>query len=113
MGRAIVREPSVCLFDELLSMLDAKLRVKMRTEIKRLHHKVKTTSVYVTHDQVEAMTLAERIVIMNAVPDRAGGHSRRNLSSPEDKMGRRIYRFAGHERILNCRLAKEGGGLTD
>ncbi len=64
MGRAIVRQPEVFLFDEPLSNLDAKLRVKMRTEIKKLHQKVKTTVVYVTHDQVEAMTLADRIVVM-------------------------------------------------
>jgi multiple sugar transport system ATP-binding protein len=64
MGRAIVRHPDAFLFDEPLSNLDAKLRVQMRTEIKRLHQKVKTTVVYVTHDQVEAMTLADRIVIM-------------------------------------------------
>lgn len=66
MGRAIVREPSVFLFDEPLSNLDAKLRVQMRLEIKKLHQSVKTTSVYVTHDQVEAMTLADRLVVMNA-----------------------------------------------
>ena len=64
MGRAIVRHPEVFLFDEPLSNLDAKLRVQMRTEIKKLHHKVQTTVVYVTHDQVEAMTLATRIVVM-------------------------------------------------
>jgi multiple sugar transport system ATP-binding protein len=65
MGRAIVRNPRVFLFDEPLSNLDAKLRVQMRTEIKRVHQKVKTTTVYVTHDQVEAMTLADRVVVMN------------------------------------------------
>lgn len=64
LGRAIVRNPQVFLFDEPLSNLDAKLRVQMRVEIKKLHQKVKTTIVYVTHDQVEAMTLADRIVIM-------------------------------------------------
>jgi len=66
MGRAIVREPSVFLFDEPLSNLDAKLRVQMRIEIKRLHQTIKTTSIYVTHDQVEAMTLADRLIVMNA-----------------------------------------------
>src|SRR5690242_17994561 len=65
MGRAIVRNPKVFLFDEPLSNLDAKLRVQMRTEIKRVHQKVRTTTVYVTHDQVEAMTLADRVVVMN------------------------------------------------
>ncbi|QWW71796.1 ABC transporter ATP-binding protein [Rhizobium sp. WYJ-E13] len=65
MGRAIVRNPAVFLFDEPLSNLDAKLRVQMRSEIKTLHQKVKTTSIYVTHDQIEAMTLADRIVVLN------------------------------------------------
>ena len=64
-GRAIVREPDVFLFDEPLSNLDAKLRVEMRTEIKRLHRRLQNTVVYVTHDQVEAMTLADRVVVMN------------------------------------------------
>ena len=64
MGRAIVRDPSVFLFDEPLSNLDAQLRGHMRTEIKKLHRSIRTTMVYVTHDQVEAMTLADRIVIM-------------------------------------------------
>jgi multiple sugar transport system ATP-binding protein len=64
MGRAIVRDPKVFLFDEPLSNLDAKLRVAMRTEIKQLHQRLRTTTVYVTHDQVEAMTLADRIVVM-------------------------------------------------
>ena len=66
MGRAIVRKPQVFLFDEPLSNLDAKLRVSMRTEIKALHQRLKTTSVYVTHDQIEAMTMADKIVVMNA-----------------------------------------------
>jgi multiple sugar transport system ATP-binding protein len=65
MGRAIVRDPQVFLFDEPLSNLDAKLRVQMRTEIKALHQRLTTTSVYVTHDQVEAMTMADRIVVMH------------------------------------------------
>ncbi|MDM0111368.1 sn-glycerol-3-phosphate ABC transporter ATP-binding protein UgpC [Variovorax sp. J22R133] len=66
MGRAIVRDPQVFLFDEPLSNLDAKLRIVMRGEIKALHQKLKTTTVYVTHDQVEAMTMADRIVVLNA-----------------------------------------------
>jgi sn-glycerol 3-phosphate transport system ATP-binding protein len=66
MGRAIVRNPKVFLFDEPLSNLDAKLRVQMRVEIKQLQHRLGTTAVYVTHDQVEAMTLADRLVVMNA-----------------------------------------------
>ena len=66
MGRAIVREPAVFLFDEPLSNLDAKLRVQMRLEIQKLHRRLGTTSLYVTHDQVEAMTLAQRMIVMNA-----------------------------------------------
>ena len=65
MGRAVVRNPAVFLFDEPLSNLDAKLRVQMRSEIKTLHRKVGTTSIYVTHDQIEAMTLADRIIVLN------------------------------------------------
>ena len=66
MGRAIVREPAAFLFDEPLSNLDAKLRVQMRLEIQKLHRELRTTSVYVTHDQVEAMTLADRMIVINA-----------------------------------------------
>ena len=66
MGRAIVREPAVFLFDEPLSNLDAKLRVQMRVEVKKLQRQLGTTSLYVTHDQVEAMTMADRLVVMNA-----------------------------------------------
>jgi multiple sugar transport system ATP-binding protein len=65
MGRAIVREPKVFLFDEPLSNLDAKLRVKMRADIKAMHQELRTTSVYVTHDQIEAMTMADRIVVLH------------------------------------------------
>jgi multiple sugar transport system ATP-binding protein len=73
MGRAIVRDPKVFLFDEPLSNLDAKLRVQMRAEIKELHQRLKTTTVYVTHDQVEAMTMADRIVVMrDGVVEQAG-----------------------------------------
>ncbi|TAV64624.1 ABC transporter ATP-binding protein [Rhizobium leguminosarum] len=68
MGRAIVRDPQVFLFDEPLSNLDAKLRVHMRAEIKNLHQRLRTTTVYVTHDQIEAMTMADRVVVLN------GGH---------------------------------------
>jgi len=66
MGRAIVREPAVFLFDEPLSNLDAKLRVQMRAELQSLHQRLKTTSLFVTHDQIEAMTLAQRMIVMNA-----------------------------------------------
>jgi multiple sugar transport system ATP-binding protein len=74
MGRAIVRDPKVFLFDEPLSNLDAKLRVKMRTEIKELHQRLKTTTIYVTHDQIEAMTMADRIVVMrDGIIEQMGG----------------------------------------
>jgi sn-glycerol 3-phosphate transport system ATP-binding protein len=66
MGRAIVRQPAVFLFDEPLSNLDAKLRAQTRLEIQKLHRELRTTSLFVTHDQVEAMTLAERMIVMNA-----------------------------------------------
>ena len=89
MGRAIVREPAVFLFDEPLSNLDAKLRVQMRLEIKRLHQNIRTTSVYVTHDQVEAMTLGDRLIVMNSgraeqigTPARRLRAARRPPSSP-------------------------------
>jgi multiple sugar transport system ATP-binding protein len=73
MGRAIVRDPQVFLFDEPLSNLDAKLRVQMRGEIRELHHRLRTTTIYVTHDQVEAMTMADKIVVMqNGVVEQVG-----------------------------------------
>ncbi|RVC59485.1 ATP-binding cassette domain-containing protein, partial [Mesorhizobium sp. M4B.F.Ca.ET.088.02.2.1] len=75
MGRAIVRNPAVFLFDEPLSNLDAKLRVQMRAEIKELHQRLKTTTVYVTHDQIEAMTMADKIVVMH--DDDLVGHGHR------------------------------------
>jgi multiple sugar transport system ATP-binding protein len=89
MGRAIVRDPQVFLFDEPLSNLDAKLRVQMRAEIRELHQRLKTTTVYVTHDQIEAMTMADKIVVLNGgieqigapleLYDRPGQHLRREL----------------------------------
>ena len=78
MGRAIVRDPQVFLFDEPLSNLDAKLRVQMRAELKDLHARLKTTTVYVTHDQIEAMTMADRIVIMR---DGVVEQGRRSIST--------------------------------
>ena len=86
MGRAIVRDPEVFLFDEPLSNLDAKLRTQMRTEIKKLHAKVQSTVIYVTHDQVEAMTLADRIVIMR------DGHIEQ-VGSPEEVFQRPNSKF--------------------
>ena len=86
MGRAIVRDPEVFLFDEPLSNLDAKLRVQMRAEIRELHQRLKTTTVYVTHDQIEAMTMADRIVVME------GGHIRQ-IGAPLELYDRPANRF--------------------
>ena len=88
MGRAIVRRPKVFLFDEPLSNLDAQLRVQMRTEIKKLHRRVATTVVYVTHDQVEAMTLADRIVVMR-------GGVIEQVGTPDEVYNRPASRFVG------------------
>ena len=110
MGRAIVRNPKVFLFDEPLSNLDAKLRVQMRTEIKRVHQKVKTTTVYVTHDQVEAMTLADRVVVMN-------GGIIEQVGTPNDlyhhPRTRFVAGFIGSPAMnfLPCQLERNGAGL--
>jgi lactose/L-arabinose transport system ATP-binding protein len=80
-GRAIVRGPEVFLFDEPLSNLDAELRVEMRVEIARLHREIGATMIYVTHDQVEAMTLADKIVVLRG-PDRAGGQAAGPVHNP-------------------------------
>ena len=82
MGRAIVRDPQVFLFDEPLSNLDAKLRVAMRAEIKELHQRLKTTTVYVTHDQIEAMTMADKIVVMHAGSWSRSAHRSSSTTSP-------------------------------
>ena len=81
LGRAIVREPAVFLMDEPLSNLDAKLRVQTRAQIARLHQRLGTTFVYVTHDQVEAMTMGQRIAVMSAAQAPAGGHARRSCTT--------------------------------
>ena len=85
MGRAIVRQPAAFLFDEPLSNLDAKLRVQMRLEIQKLHRELRTTSVYVTHDQVEAMTLADRMIVMNAGVVEQVGEPMRVYDDPESR----------------------------
>ena len=82
MGRAIIREPKVFLFDEPLSNLDAKLRVTMRAEIRKLHQRLAATSVFVTHDQVEAMTLADQLVVMNRGHGGAAGPPRGRAPRP-------------------------------
>jgi multiple sugar transport system ATP-binding protein len=105
-----VRNPKVFLFDEPLSNLDAKLRVQMRTEIKRVHQMVKTTTVYVTHDQVEAMTLADRVVVMN-------GGAIEQIASPQDlyhhPKTRFVAGFIGSPAMnfMRCRLEGNGAGL--
>jgi len=111
MGRAIVRNPKVFLFDEPLSNLDAKLRVQMRTEIKKIHQTVTTTTVYVTHDQVEAMTLADRVVIMNAGRIDQIGTPHEVYHSPQTQF---VAGFIGSPTMnfLPCRLVENGAGLT-
>ena len=111
MGRAIVRNPKVFLFDEPLSNLDAKLRVQMRTEIKKVHQKVTTTTVYVTHDQVEAMTLADRVVIMNAGRIDQIGTPYEVYHHPKTRF---VAGFIGSPtmNLLPCGLVQNGSGLT-
>jgi multiple sugar transport system ATP-binding protein len=110
MGRAIVRNPKVFLFDEPLSNLDAKLRVQMRTEIKRVHQMVKTTTIYVTHDQVEAMTLADRVVVMN-------NGVIEQIASPQDlyhhPKTKFVAGFIGSPAMnfLRCRVEQNGVGM--
>src|SRR5579859_6866866 len=110
MGRAIVRNPKVFLFDEPLSNLDAKLRVQMRTEIKKVHQTVKTTTVYVTHDQVEAMTLADRVVVMNAGIIEQLGTPQELYHNPKTRF---VAGFIGSPAMnfLRCRLEGNGAGL--
>ena len=97
MGRAIVRNPKVFLFDEPLSNLDAKLRVQMRTEIKKVHQTVRTTTVYVTHDQIEAMTLADRVVVMNDGVIEQVGDAAGTLPPSGNAVRRGLYWVAGDE----------------
>jgi multiple sugar transport system ATP-binding protein len=110
MGRAIVRDPKVFLFDEPLSNLDAKLRVQMRTEIKKVHQKVRTTTVYVTHDQVEAMTLADRVVVMNAGLIEQVGSPNELYHSPATKF---VAGFIGSPAMnfIPCHLEQAAGAL--
>src|SRR5215472_7248777 len=110
MGRAIVRNPKVFLFDEPLSNLDAKLRVQTRTEIKRVHQQVKTTTIYVTHDQVEAMTLADRVVVMNGGRIEQVGRPQELYHQPRTRF---VAGFIGSPAMnfLPCRLERNGAGL--
>ncbi|SEG69352.1 ABC transporter ATP-binding protein [Bosea lathyri] len=111
MGRAIVRNPEVFLFDEPLSNLDAKLRVQMRTEIKKLHQKLGTTTIYVTHDQVEAMTLADRVVVMNHGVIEQVGPPQELYRNPATRF---VASFIGSPamNIVPCRLESAGEGLV-
>ncbi|MDE2514997.1 MAG: sn-glycerol-3-phosphate ABC transporter ATP-binding protein UgpC [Rhodospirillales bacterium] len=109
MGRAIVRNPKVFLFDEPLSNLDAKLRVQMRTEIKKVHQTVRTTTVYVTHDQVEAMTLADRVVVMNQGRIEQVGPPQELYHNPATRF---VAGFIGSPAMnfMKCRIVQAGGG---
>src|SRR5688572_24120611 len=109
MGRAIVRDPQVFLFDEPLSNLDAKLRVAMRTEIKELHQRIKTTTVYVTHDQIEAMTMADKIVVMHDGRIEQIGEPLELYDRPNNRF---VAGFIGSPAMnfLTGRLAISGGG---
>ena len=111
MGRAIVRNPKVFLFDEPLSNLDAKLRVQMRTEIKKVHQTVKTTTVYVTHDQIEAMTLADRVVVMNHGVIEQVGPPQELYHHPTTRF---VAGFIGSPAMnfFQCRLQDQGNGLV-
>src|ERR687895_540342 len=111
MGRAIVRNPKVFLFDEPLSNLDAKLSVQMRTEIKKVHQTVKTTTVYVTHDQVEAMTLADRVVVMNRGKIEQIGAPNELYHKPATHF---VAGFIGSPAMnfIPCRLVEASGGLS-
>src|SRR5438128_3514750 len=107
MGRAIVREPAVFLFDEPLSNLDAKLRVQMRFEIQKLHRRLGTTSLYVTHDQVEAMTLAQRMIVMNAGRAEQVGTPMQVYSNPATTF---VAGFIGSPAMNFLEGKSEGGG---
>jgi multiple sugar transport system ATP-binding protein len=110
MGRAIVRDPQVFLFDEPLSNLDAKLRVQMRTEIKELHQRLTTTSIYVTHDQIEAMTMADKIVVMNAGKTEQIGSPLELYDNPANLF---VAGFIGSPAMnfLKGKLVRNGAGL--
>ena len=117
MGRAIVRDPQVFLFDEPLSNLDAKLRVQMRTEIKELHQRLKTTTVYVTHDQIEAMTMADKIVVMHSGRVEQIGAPLDLYDRPQNQfvagfIGSPAMNFLQGSICANGRLAFEGPGGT-
>ena len=99
MGRAIVREPAVFLMDEPLSNLDAKLRVQMRAEIRGLQREIGTTTIYVTHDQVEAMTMGDRVAVSGNRRSPAGRDSTRALPPSDERVRRRVHRQPGDEPV--------------
>jgi multiple sugar transport system ATP-binding protein len=109
-GRAIVRHPQVFLFDEPLSNLDAKLRVQMRVELKRLHERLETTAIYVTHDQVEAMTLGSRVVVMKDGWVQQVGEPMEIYSRPQNRF---VAGFIGSPAMnfIPTRLTESNGGL--
>jgi multiple sugar transport system ATP-binding protein len=111
LGRAIVRKPEVFLFDEPLSNLDAKLRVQMRTELKKLHHRLQATAIYVTHDQVEAMTMGDRIVVMNDGVVQQVGTPRELYNTPANLF---VAGFIGSPamNLLPCRIVGENLSLS-
>ena len=110
LGRAIVRKPDVFLFDEPLSNLDAKLRVQMRTELIKLHNRLQSTSVYVTHDQVEAMTMGDRIVVMNNGLIQQVGSPLDLYNKPTNLF---VAGFIGSPSMnfVDCRIAEENGSV--
>ncbi len=108
MGRAIVRDPDVFLFDEPLSNLDAKLRVQMRTEIKELHQRLKTTTIYVTHDQIEAMTMADEVVIMRDGFIEQSGSPMNIYDKPDNLF---VAQFIGSPgmNVIKCSITEDKG----
>ena len=110
LGRAIVRHPQLFLFDEPLSNLDAKLRVQMRVELKRLHERLETTAIYVTHDQVEAMTLGDRVVVMKDGVVQQVGEPMELYSRPANKF---VAGFIGSPSMnfADVTIAESGGAL--
>ena len=115
MGRAIVRDPKAFLMDEPLSNLDAKLRVQMRTEVARIQSQLGTTTVYVTHDQTEAMTLGDRVAVMRSGVLQQVGSPAELYGDPDQPVRRRVHRLAGDElhageasraTRCNCRWAR-------
>jgi multiple sugar transport system ATP-binding protein len=109
MGRAIVRKPQVFLFDEPLSNLDAKLRVAMRTEIKELHQRLKTTTIYVTHDQIEAMTMADKIVVMHDGRVEQTGEPLELYDRPANRF---VAGFIGSPAMNFLPARAKGGGVS-